>query len=58
MKIIGPMRANNLLYLSPVTTMVTAYLVLSERITLTACLGCALILIGIAATDSGLQKKD
>ena len=26
--------------------------------TLTACLGCALILIGIAATDSGLQKKD
>ena len=31
---------------------------LSEGITLTACLGCALILIGIAATDSGLQKKD
>ena len=57
-KIIGPIRSNNLLYLSPVTTMVTAYLVLSEGITLTACLGCALILIGIAATDSGLQKKD
>ena len=38
--------------------MVTAYLVLSEGITLTSCLGCALILIGIAATDGGLQKKD
>lgn len=57
MKIIGPMRANNLLYLSPVTTMVTAYLVLSEGITLTACLGCALILIGIAATTADFRKK-
>ena len=54
---IGPSRTVNLLYLSPLVTMTTAVLVLGERVTLVALAGCALILIGVALSDSGLRLK-
>ena len=54
---IGPSRTVNLLYLSPLVTMATAVLVLGERVTLVALAGCALILVGVALSDSGLRLK-
>ena len=54
---IGAMRATNLLYLSPVITMLAAVAVLNERITWVAIAGCALILAGVALSDSGLRLK-
>ena len=54
---IGAMRATNLLYLSPVITMLAAVAVLNERITWVAVAGCTLILAGVALSDSGLRLK-
>ncbi len=54
---IGPSRSVNLLYLTPLITMLTAVLVLDEKITLVALVGCAMILIGVALSDSGLRLK-
>ncbi len=54
---IGPSRSTNLLYLTPLITMLTAVLVLDEKITLAALVGCAMILVGVALSDSGLRLK-
>lgn len=54
---IGAMRATNLIYLSPIVTMLVAVAVLNERITWAAVLGCALILAVVALSDSGLRLK-
>lgn len=46
-KALGAERATNYLYVNPLVTMVTSSIVLGERITPTAILGCALIICGV-----------
>lgn len=51
MKILGPVTANNYLYLQPMVTMVAAFFVLGEVITTMGYLGCLLIVGGLVISD-------
>lgn len=51
MKILGPVTANNYLYLQPMVTMVAAFFVLGETITTTGYIGCLLIVSGLIISD-------
>lgn len=51
MKILGPVTANNYLYLQPLVTMVAAYFILGEEIMLLGYVGCALIVGGLIISD-------
>lgn len=46
-KVLGAERATNYLYVNPLMTMLTSSIVLDERITLAALLGCVLIICGV-----------
>ena len=52
---LGAIRATNYLYINPIVAMVTAYLVLDERITSLAIVGTALILLGVYLAEK--KKK-
>lgn len=56
-KQLGTMVASNFLYLSPVVTLVLSACVLDERVSWIGYLGCALILLGLWASDR-LEKKE
>lgn len=45
---LGAIRATNYLYLNPIVAMITAYLILDERITPLALIGTALIIFGVS----------
>ena len=47
MKSLGVVRATNYIYLNPVVTLIASYLCLSERVTILALVGAAMILCGI-----------
>ena len=51
MKILGPVTANNYLYLQPLVTMISAYFVLGENIYFMGYLGCILIVGGLIISD-------
>jgi len=51
MKILGPVMANNYMYMQPLVTMIAGYLILDERITLLGYLGCVLIIGGLIISD-------
>lgn len=51
MKILGPVRANNYLYMQPLMTMVAAYIVFGEEISILGYLGCILIIGGLVISD-------
>ena len=51
MKTLGPVTANNYIYLQPLVTMVAAYFVLDEQIFLLGYIGCALIIGGLVVAD-------
>ena len=51
MKILGPLKANNYLYLQPLVTMLAGYLVLDEEINMLGYLGCTFIIGGILISD-------
>lgn len=51
MKFLGPVTANNYLYAQPLVTMVVAYFMLGESISLLGYIGCALIIGGLIACD-------
>ncbi|MDE6811093.1 MAG: DMT family transporter, partial [Muribaculaceae bacterium] len=51
MRILGPVVANNYLYIQPLVTMIAAYFVLSEPIYPLSYLGCALIIGGLIMAD-------
>ena len=57
---LGNVTSTNYVYLNPVFTLVTAAILLGERLTLPAALGCAAILAGVvwagAAHDSGSRS--
>lgn len=44
---LGVVKATNYLYFQPITSLITGYLVLSERITLLAIFGCVLVIAGV-----------
>lgn len=56
MKIVGTVKINNYMYLQPVFTLILAYFVLAERISLLGYTGCLLILLGLYLSDR-LAKK-
>ena len=51
LKTIGAVTATNYVYINPVTTIVFAWLILNERITIFFLIGTALILIGMYLAD-------
>ena len=51
MKILGPIKANNYLYMQPIVTMVAGYFVLGEQIILLGYIGCLLIVGGIIISE-------
>ena len=56
MRRIGTIVASNYLYFNPVTSLIAAYLVLHERITWLALLGCLLIIVGVYLCNYGPSK--
>lgn len=51
MKILGSVTANNYLYLQPLVTMISAYIVLDENIYIMGYIGCILIIGGLIFAD-------
>ena len=51
MKILGPIKANNYLYVQPVVTLIAGYYVLDEKIYLLGYIGCFLIVGGIIISE-------
>ncbi|MCM1290413.1 MAG: DMT family transporter [Prevotella sp.] len=56
MKILGPITANNYIYLQPLVTMVAAYFVFGEKVYLLGYLGCVLVIGGLVLTDKWNPK--
>lgn len=54
---LGPVATNNYLYLQPLVTMVVAYFVLGEEISLLGYLGCILIIGGLIVSDKLKVKR-
>lgn len=57
-KRLGIVVASNYLYFNPITSLITAYLVLSERITLFAIFGCALVIGGVYLCNKPSKSKN
>lgn len=58
---LGAIRATNYLYINPIVAMITAYIILQERITTLAIIGTALILFGVYMAEgkkNSLQKDN
>lgn len=51
MKILGPVVSSNYLYLQPLVTLVAAYFILHEKVTLLGYIGCVLIIGGLLISD-------
>lgn len=51
MRILGPVTANNYLYIQPLVTMIAGYFVLGENIVLLGYIGCVLIIGGLVYSD-------
>lgn len=51
MKILGPVMANNYMYMQPLVTMIAGYIILNETITLLGYIGCVLIIGGLIISD-------
>ncbi len=51
MNVLGPVHANNYLYMQPLVTMIAAYIVLGEMIYFMGYLGCVLIIGGLVLSD-------
>lgn len=58
MKILGSVNASNYLYLQPMVTMVAAYFLLGEQITILGYIGCVLIIGGLVISDKLTLKSD
>ncbi len=54
---IGPVSANNFVYLNPLTTMAVSSVILHEKITWMMLLGAALILLGVILADGTLKRR-
>jgi drug/metabolite transporter (DMT)-like permease len=58
MKKLGAVVATNYVYFNPVVTVIFAWIVLSERITIYFLAGTLLILIGMFALNKGEKKEN
>ena len=58
MKYLGPVTTNNYIYLQPLVTMVAAYFIFGEKVSLMGYLGCALIIGGLVCTDKLKLGRD
>ncbi|MBQ2033875.1 MAG: EamA family transporter, partial [Alistipes sp.] len=54
----GAIHATNYLYINPIVAMITAHVVLNERITPLAIVGTLLILSGVYLAERGKQKSN
>jgi drug/metabolite transporter (DMT)-like permease len=54
---LGAVVATNYVYVNPLSTIVVAWLVLSEQITLYFILGAILILVGMYLADKKMKKR-
>lgn len=57
MRLLGPVMANNYIYLQPMVTLIVAYFVLDEKIFMMGYLGCALIIGGLVIADKWNPKR-
>lgn len=57
LRYIGVIAAGNYLYFNPVTSLLAAWFVLNERITLLAIVGCALTIVGVYLCNYKKKKK-
>ena len=57
-KYLGPVTANNYLYLQPIVTMVASAILIEERITVMGVIGCVLIIGGLVIGDRVSPQKD
>ena len=57
LKSLGPVAANNYLYLQPLTTMVVAYFAIGEEISAMGYVGCVLIIGGLVVSDKLKVKR-
>ena len=55
---LGAIHATNYLYINPIVAMITAHVVLNERITPLAVVGTLLILSGVYLAERGKQKNN
>lgn len=51
MKILGPVSANNYIYMQPLVTMIAAYFVFGEQVYILGYIGCVLIIGGLVIAD-------
>ena len=51
LKVLGPVATNNYIYMQPLVTMIVAYFVFQEKITLFGYIGCILIIGGLIISD-------
>lgn len=51
LKVLGPVATNNYIYMQPLVTMIVAYFVFQEKITLFGYIGCVLIIGGLIISD-------
>lgn len=51
MKVLGPVTANNYIYMQPLVTMIAAYFVFGEHVYLLGYIGCVLIIGGLVISD-------
>lgn len=56
MKILGPIKSNNYLYVQPLVTMIAGYIVLNEQIFILGYIGCILIIGGIFISEKIKMK--
>ncbi len=57
MKVVGTVKINNYMYLQPVFTLILAYFVLAERISVLGYTGCFLILLGLYLSEKLGRKR-
>ena len=51
MKVLGPVTANNYLYMQPLMTMIAAYIVFGEKISVMGYIGCGMVIGGLIISD-------
>jgi drug/metabolite transporter (DMT)-like permease len=57
-KYLGPVTANNYMYLQPIVTMVASAILINEKITVMGVVGCALIIGGLVIGDRVSPRKE
>lgn len=56
-QVIGPVKANNYLYIQPIVTMIAGWLILGEKVMWTGWTGCALIIGGLWLGETLTRRR-